>query len=39
MGSFYMHAFSFALFIVALGTVSGILKVPDFSHWLTTIGV
>lgn len=39
LGSFYMHAFSFALFIVALGTVSGILKVPDFSYWLTTIGV
>ncbi|MCC6597501.1 MAG: glycosyltransferase [Alphaproteobacteria bacterium] len=39
LGSFYMHAFSFALFIVALGTISGILKVPDFSYWLTTIGV
>lgn len=34
-GSFYMHAFSFALFVVALATVSGLLKAPDFSYWFT----
>lgn len=38
-GSFYMHAFSFALFIVALATLSGVLEVPDFSYWLTLIGI
>ncbi|MFA7276772.1 MAG: glycosyltransferase [Pseudobdellovibrionaceae bacterium] len=38
-GSFFMHAFSFALFVVALATISGILKTPDFSYWLTVIGV
>lgn len=38
-GSFYMHAFSFALFVVALATLSGMLKVPDFSYWFTLIGV
>jgi glycosyltransferase Alg8 len=38
-GSFYMHALSFTLFIVALGTLSGIIKVPDFSYWISLIGV
>lgn len=39
LGSFYMHAFSFTLFVVVLGTASGILKIPDFSYWFSTIGV
>lgn len=38
-GSFYMHAFSFSLFVVALATMSGILKVPDFSYLLSLIRI
>ncbi len=37
-GSFYMHAFSFSIFILVLATASGMLKVPDFSYWIETIG-
>ncbi|MCK5285077.1 MAG: glycosyltransferase [Alphaproteobacteria bacterium] len=33
VGSFYMHLFSFLLFIVALASMSGILKSPDFNFW------
>ncbi len=36
-GSFYMHLFSFSLFIVALASVSGILEMPNFSFWKHTI--
>jgi glycosyltransferase Alg8 len=32
-GSFYMHAFSFAVFVVALATTSGMLKMPDLNYW------
>lgn len=38
-GSFYMHALSFAVFVVSLATISGMLKVPDFSYWISTIEV
>ena len=32
-GSFYIHALSFAAFVVALGTLSGILDIPTLSFW------
>ncbi|MEZ5814671.1 MAG: glycosyltransferase [Alphaproteobacteria bacterium] len=33
LGSFYIHLFSFSLFVVALGVFSGVLEIPDFYFW------
>lgn len=32
-GSLYMHLYAFALFVTILGTISGLLKIPDFNFW------
>lgn len=33
-GSFYIHLFSFSLFVTALGTLSGAIKIPSFDFWM-----
>lgn len=36
-GSFYMHLYAFALFVTVLGTISGILHIPNFDFWINTL--
>ena len=33
IGSIYMHVFSFAVFILLLASISGILEIPNFQFW------